>query len=105
MLTGGFELKFRKLILPSLMRTSFKVIGSNLPSCARQSVPWPVWEFCLLAPPSTKFTSGLMNCTSATTAWSYQSECQLTERSISGALTKGTGTLPSTLTIFSPLIL
>jgi hypothetical protein len=48
---------------------------------------------------------GLKNCTCATTAWSYHSECQLTARSISGALTNGTGTLPSTLTIFRPLIL
>ncbi|MNP62755.1 hypothetical protein D3C76_1580720 [compost metagenome] len=104
MFTGGLELKLRKLILPSSIRTSFRVIGRSFPSWARQSVPSPVWEVFLLAP-STKFTSGLMNCTSATTAWSYQRECQLTERSISGALTKGTGTLPSTLTIFRPLIL
>ncbi|MNP42017.1 hypothetical protein D3C76_1357520 [compost metagenome] len=103
-LTGGLELKLRKVTLPSLIRTSLKVMGSSLLNCSRQLVPRPVWEFWRLAPPSTKFTSGRANSTSATTAWSYHSECQLTDRSTSGALTNGTGTLPSTLTISRPLI-
>ncbi|MNE89311.1 hypothetical protein D3C80_1867110 [compost metagenome] len=102
--TGGLELKLRKVRVPLSIRTSLRVMGTSFSNCWRQSVPWPVWDACLLGP-STKLSSGRMNATSATTAWSYHSDRQLTDKSIKGAWRKGTGTLPVVLTMVRPLIL